>query len=226
MGGAGGYLFGRLTLLDKITFIFLIIGILNFFYKILFRKNIDSLFILTIVFITFLTGMVLTAPPPAFHRISLIFPIICLILGATIGDIYMFIKKQHKTIGFIVLLLCISLISISNIFHFKKVLLNDGPDDPDYPQIQRYLTKEGKNFFYVAAFESYGMGKILFIRSEGKILSITKSLEEILKIIPQNETSFLVILYPNEEKIKKTKEKFPNTTIISNYGAHTLLRIN
>jgi 4-amino-4-deoxy-L-arabinose transferase-like glycosyltransferase len=226
IGGQGGYLFGKLALLDKITFIFFLIGIFNFLYKIFNKRGLNSIFILTIISVTFITGMVLTAPPPPFHRISIIFPIICLIIGTTLADIYYLSSEKIKYLGFLFLISTIALILISNILHFKKILAKDGPDDPDYPQIQQYLMKEGKRFFYVAAFESYGGGKIIFIRSKGTINSITKPLEEILKIIPENQTSFLVILYPDEEKIQKVKTKFPNAQIVHKYQKHALIKIN
>lgn len=226
IGGHGGYKFGDFALFNRITFLFIIVSILYFLYKIVKKKDINSLFILITIFATFVTGMILTTPPPAFHRISLAFPFIVLIIAVTIIDIFKLIKKKRRKIAFSFLVLAILTVIISNIIQFNKILAKDGPDDPDYPQIQQYLEQQHQKMFYVAAFDSYGMGGILFIRSWGKINSITHQLDDILGIIPKGKTSFLVILYPDEDKIQKVKAVFPNSILINAYRTHTLLKIN
>lgn len=226
IGGHGGYVFGNLALFDQITFLFILFSILYFLYKIVNKKDTNSLFLLTAIFVTFVAGMIFTTPPPAFHRISLIFPFICLLISVTITDIYMFIAKKQKKIALFLFTTLVLSALISNALHFKKILAKDGPDDPDYPQILQYLNQQNINMFYVAAFPSYGAGKILFIMSGGKINSVTQPLDELLETIPQGETSFLVILYPNEESIQKVKMKFANTVVTANYQKHALLRIN
>jgi len=226
IGGHGGYVFGNLALFDQITFLFILLSILYFLYKIVKKSDTNSLFLLMAIFVTFVIGMIFTTPPPAFHRISLIFPFICLLISVIITDIYIFIAKKQRVVAFFLFIILASSVLISNGIHFKKIMAKDGPDDPDYPQIKQYLNQQNKNMFYVAAFPSYGLGKILFIMSGGKITSVTQPLDELLEIIPQNDTSFLVILYPNEESIQKVKTKFSNSVTVANYQKHALLRVN
>lgn len=226
IGGHGGYKFGNFALFDRTTFLFIILSIFYFLYKIAKKKEAKNLFLLMTIFVTFVTGMVFTTPPPAFHRISLIFPFIALIIAATIVDVFKFIGKKRKKIAIVFIIICIFAVVSSNIVQFKKILAKDGPDDPDYPQILQYLEHQNTKMFYVAAFDSYGLGGILFVRSGGKINSITHQLDEILSIMPRDKISFLVILYPNEEAIQKVKMIFPQTTVVNSYRTHALLKIN
>lgn len=226
IGGHGGYVFGNLALFDKITFLFILLGILYFLFKIVKKRDVNSLFLLMSIFAAFTTGMIFTTPPPAFHRISLIFPFLALIISVTVIEVYFLIVRKYKKLALIFLVLCIVALVTSNTVHFRKVLAKDGPDDPDYPKIQQYLNQQNKKMFYVAAFDSYGLGKILFIRSGGKLNSITKQLDEILLIIPKDKTSYLVIYRPDEESIPKVKKIFPKVKVIEYYNTHILLRVN
>ncbi|MFH1841144.1 MAG: glycosyltransferase family 39 protein [Candidatus Shapirobacteria bacterium] len=225
IGGHGGYVFGNLALFDQVTFIFIILSLFYLPYRVFRKKDFGSLFLLATVFTVFVTGMVLTTPPPAFHRIALIFPFLCLLISVMILDLYTVVARKWRVIAGFLLAGLVLVILVSNISHFDRVLTKDGPDDPDYPQIQHYLEQQKKNTLYIAAFPSYGMGGILFIRSGGKITAITQPLDEVLKIIPQNKTSFLVILYPTNETVQRIKEKFPRAVVVANYQKHALLEL-
>jgi MFS family permease len=226
IGGAGGYLFGNLALFDRLTFLFIVFSLFYFLYKIIKRKDVNSLFLLVIVLATFVAGMVLTIPPPAFQRISLAFPFLCLLIAVTMTDLYRLVVQKQKLVAVSLLLVFASSLLISNGIHFRKILAKDGPDDPDYPQILEYLNQQNERRFYVAAFESYGMGKILFIMSRGRVTAITLPLEEVLAIIPSYQRSSLVILYPTPEAIQKVRERFPQARMVANYQKHALVRIN
>jgi hypothetical protein len=178
------------------------------------------------ILVVFVMGMVLTIPPPAFHRISLIFPIIVLIISVTVFDFYLLMAKSRKKTALFVLTVLTLAILVSNMAHFQKILAKDGPDDPDYPKIQRYLEQRNENTLFIAAFETYGMGGILFIRSGGTIKSKTTRLENLPEIIPPDKISYLVILYPDEEKIGMVKKNFPKSETIGYYQKHALLKIN
>jgi hypothetical protein len=179
-----------------------------------------------VVLATFVAGMVLTIPPPAFQRISLAFPFLCLLIAVTMTDLYRLVVQKQKLVAVSLLLVFASSLLISNGIHFRKILAKDGPDDPDYPQILEYLNQQNERRFYVAAFESYGMGKILFIMSRGRVTAITLPLEEVLAIIPSYQRSSLVILYPTPEAIQKVRERFPQARMVANYQKHALVRIN
>jgi hypothetical protein len=226
IGGGGGYNFGHLAFFNSATLIFFLVGIAHFIFISIKRKDSFSIFVLLTVSTTFLSGLVLAIPPPSFQRLTLIFPFIALIISVTVIDFYKFIAKRKEKIAFSFLVLVVLAVIVSNVVQFNKILAKDGPDDPDYPQILQYLEQQHQKMFYVAAFDTYGMGGILFIMSGGKINAVTHQLSEILTIVPRNETSFIVILYPDEKKVLELKAAFPKAVVINTYRTHMLLKTN
>lgn len=226
IGGHGGYFFGKLALFDKITFIFLLTGIFYFIYKIIKNGNPNHVFILAVIFVTFITGMVLTFPPPAFHRFSLAFPFICLVIASTITDFYNFLKLKKAAVATVILALCVTVIASSNIIKFNKIWTIETPDNPDFPRIEQYLNKHNENNVYIAAFPSYGMGYVLYIMSGERIRSITKPLPILLGEIPKNLASTLVVLYPDDNTFTLIKRKFPEAKRVSQYYWHQIFSLN
>jgi hypothetical protein len=78
LGGAGGYDFGHLALLDRVSFGLLAAGALAGF--VLLRRKTELLFVYLVIGAAFLFGVVLTIPPPAFHRFSIAFPFLVLLM--------------------------------------------------------------------------------------------------------------------------------------------------
>lgn len=225
VGGHAGYWFGRLALFDKATFILLITGVLYLLYRITRKKDEAAFLILTIIGVTFITGMIFTIPPPAFHRTSLSFPFLALLLAVVVYKAYERLIKDGKVPAFAVLLFLLSLLLLGNVFHFKKILVEDGADDPAFPLIERDLATERVQRLYIAAFDSYSLEKVLFIRSEGKIDAITEPLDVLLKKIPHDMPSHIIVLYPDKEAVQKVIAVFPHSKIINEYDRHMLIKV-
>ena len=113
----------------------------------------------------------------------------------------------------------------SNFSYFQKILKND-PKEIEYLKIERDINNLGINHLYISSFHSYGLGKVLFVRSKGKITSFSDRLEIVLREIPRNKNSFLIVLYPVDELRQKIIEDFPNAKLIKNYRSHSLYRID
>jgi hypothetical protein len=225
VGGHGGYFFGQLALFDPITLVFLFLGTGYFILRIIQKKDVASFFILATIVATFIGGMVLTIPPPAYHRTSLAFPFITLILAVFIVDIYTFFKAKQSNFAPYILSFCVFALIASNFFHFKAVLAHDTLEMPvpDYTLIENDL-ENTQGSVYIAAFDSYALGKVLFIRSKGERTFITAPLEDVLKEAPQNQSSYIVILYPDETSLSKVQEVFPHAKIVNSYQWHLLIK--
>lgn len=226
IGGHAGYWFGRLAFFDKITFFIFIFSFFYFILKSIKSKSAHYLFPILVVACAFFTGIVFTIPPPAFHRMSIAYPLITLIIGVSIADFYVFLKEKNKTWAFIIVLILIVSILAGNIYHFSRILKTDGPDDPDFPPIQNELTIKHAEMVYIASFDSYSLGKVLFIRSDKKIKSMTHPLNDLISQIPKGKVSYLIVVYPNEETNNQIMANFPKSTVIKNYGRHELIEIN
>ncbi|MEK7559631.1 MAG: glycosyltransferase family 39 protein [Patescibacteria group bacterium] len=225
IGGHAGYWFGRLALFDKVTFLFFVLSMPFFILKIAKNRKAHDVFILLTVLSAFITGMVFTIPPPAFHRFSIAFPFVALMIAVITIDAYVILKKKYIKGAILFLILCIIAIMIGNILHFRDVMKTDGPDDPDFPLIHKDLNEENARMVYVASPHKYSLGIVLYIRSDKTINSVNHPLEELLREIPHGRTSYLVIVYPNEESIQRVKEIFPHAQIINKYNTHMLMKI-
>ena len=226
IGGQGGYFFGKFALFDWATILFLLSALIYFVLRILFYKDTDKIFLIASIAFTFITGIVLTMPPPAFHRMSVVFPFFAIILAVTIYDGYMWLKVKIGGFSFILFTLCLYAILLGNTIQFTKILRTEETDNPDYPRIEDYLNEQGKKQVKIAAFDRYGLSYWLFVRSGGRITSETKSLDLLLEEITPNKSTPLVVLYPDEYTDQIILEKFPNSRIIGRYIWHSLYNVN
>lgn len=225
IGGHGEYYFGKLALFNTLTFISFMTGVIYFFFATLIQRNPKTFFILITIFVTFITGMVLTTPPPPFHRFSLAFPFISLLIAATTVDAHKYLKKFVGNISIYLLLAFAINLQLSNLFHFQKILSNDPKVQPDYLKIEKDIVQMNGKQIYIAAFNSYALGPVLFIRSGGKIDFHTEGIDTILQQLPENQSSLLIVHYPDEEKTQKIKERYPNIQKVKGYQTHALFEI-
>ncbi len=226
IGGQGGYWFGKLALFDKTTFLFLVLSMLYLLFQIFRNKKApQNIFLILTIICAFVTGIIFTIPPPAFHRFSIAFPFISLLIAVTITDLYMILKTKRVKAALMFFILFIAVVMIGNIIHFREILKTDGPDDPDFPKIQNDLNKENARMVYVASPHRYSLGIVLFIRSEKIINSVNFPLDQIIAEIPHDRTSYLVIVYPDEASMEKVKEVFPHAEIFNRYATHMLIKI-
>ena len=76
-GGHGGYEFGHQALLEPLIATLLVIGL--GFALVRGWHRLEWHLVLVSIGLAFVTGVVLTVPPPAYHRISVVFPLIALL---------------------------------------------------------------------------------------------------------------------------------------------------
>lgn len=226
IGGHGGYWFGKLAFFDTVTLVLFGLSIIYFTIRLIYKREPEKLFLLSSLGAAFFTGMVMTIPPPAFHRISVIYPFIALLLAITLVDGYQLLQKSKKAFASPVFITLLTAILLGNVYHFSRILVEDRADDIDFPLIEQNLKDEHVTKVYIAAFDSYSLGKVLFIRSGQQIQAHTESLEGLLKKVPHNETSYIIVVYPNQETFDALNASFAKTRIINQYERHALVKIN
>ena len=112
---------------------------------------------------------------------------------------------------------------LSNFSYFHKILLKD-PKELEFLEIERDIVRLRVSQLYISSFHSYGLGKVLFIRSKGKRTSFSDRIEAVLGKIPRDKPTFLIVLYPTDESRQKAKSEFPNAKLIKNYKSHSLYK--
>ena len=129
VGGHGGYDFGRLAPFDRFSLALLIIGASMALYLGLRRReNRELLLVLGVVAAAFLGGVALTIPPPAYHRFTVAFPFLAILMAvpfASLGRARSLSAEMRLSIASGLLILYASL----NERRFVEAIARDKPSD-------------------------------------------------------------------------------------------------
>lgn len=82
LGGAAGYWFGEKALFDRVTLVVFVAGL--FVAVWMARRNAGLGLALFVLGFAFLTAIVMTVPPVPFHRLSVVYPFLALVLALPI----------------------------------------------------------------------------------------------------------------------------------------------
>lgn len=199
IGGHGGYDFGHRALLDQLTFSMFVIGLITgSIYSFVNKKWVFLLTVL-ITLISFITGMVLTIPPPAFHRLSLAFPFILLIMCFPLYLLYS-IKGIHKKIKVALIGTIVILLSLSNYRHYQTALAQDLTSPRSVPTLLLItkLTHEHPHMpVRVAAFPGFSFEKVFYFFDPNTPV-ITKYHSDWLSSFDTSKPYLYAIIFPDD----------------------------
>lgn len=114
--GGFGYHFGRLAILDPWSAFLFFLGVFLLVARLLVKKDRAAGFLILCFMVPFVAGYILTNQPPAFHRLSLLYPLIAVFISLGIEA---FSNKP------IILLLLVSITIVLNVRHAGKMVQND-----------------------------------------------------------------------------------------------------
>lgn len=186
IAGLGGYNFGKLALFEPVGFVLFILGFrfLKFFP-----------IVLAIVF-PFITNFVLSTQPPAFHRISLLYPLFALSMGVVLA-------RQKRA----VIIIVVSLFALSNLNHVRTMIDND---KTLYPQnsrlIAQYLLKNipRGSTVSIAAFPAFHLGQELVFRTNNGY-----------RFVSDYRGETLIILNPAPSVLSQLSKEYPDHRVIT-----------
>jgi hypothetical protein len=164
IGGHGGYDFGRLAFFDRYSLVLCLAGIAAGLF--LLPRKTEILFVFTVVGASFLSGMVLTIPPPAYHRFSIAFPFLVILMTLPFHLLFRLSSlpraNRYALVGGLLLLFaCV------NQRQFAEAVFRDQPSD-DLRLSELINQRFGGRKLYVAAFQSFAFQKIFFFRDRWK----------------------------------------------------------
>ena len=219
VGGAGGYWFGKLALLDQITFVFFVLGIGLSIYKIARHKEFVLLLILFAFLIPFFVVFTLTSHPPNFQRLSVSYPIMAIIISLPIYTTFEFFNKKFMNVHYVLILLILLMLTFTNLKHAEKMI---SKDSEMYPQNTRVIGEfinnqiPKKETIRIAAFESFHVGQELTFRTHNNYSIETNDAKNIIPFY--NGDTLLIILNAMDEDLTLIRQKLPNTTITTTLG--------
>ena len=202
IGGHGGYDFGHRALFDRFSLILLLAGALAGLV-LLFRKS-ELLFVFLAAAAPILTGMVLTIPPPAYHRISIAFPFLVILMTLPF-HLLLRIRQLPMSARYALAGGLLLVFVSANQLYFTEAVIHDQP--PEDLRLARFLNQRypGRNV-YLAAFAGFGLEKVLYFVMRNRPPRIQADYHEnILKAFNRKEQYVDVIIFPSEfnEKFRK-----------------------
>jgi hypothetical protein len=151
VGGHGGYTFNRQAFFPRIGLLFFLAGIAVLLIK--QYRNLAVWLLMLTVLLTYITGMVLTIPPPAYHRLTLAFPFIAIISAAPFSLIP--IRKKM-----LVLIAMASLAVYAGVnVHYAQTAQNSERMIEDTALIHHVNAYYPDRTVYIAAYPSFALGK-------------------------------------------------------------------
>lgn len=209
IGGHGGYNFGRLALLEETSLFLIAAGaFLSLFWL---RKKMALVLVWLVILISFLTGMVLTIPPPAYHRFSAAFPFLIVIMSVFLNRLLDWKFLPKKMAVFIVLTIII-IYALNNYNYFRRQAASDTDQSL---KLGNYIVE---NFpsrkIYIAAFPSYHLKKVFYFFPQPNMKeAVADYHQELLAKLNPNESYLYIILFPQDWE-KKFQEADKNGVLI------------
>lgn len=209
IGGHGGYTFNNQAFFTPLALALFILGsIVTVFLK--EHRHIWVLIHLTL-FVSFITGMVLTIPPPAFHRLSLTFPFIAAV-SAT--PVYM-LTRGTSTRPMVVLAIIAGLFiyALSGTMAATQAITKEYMIE-DARLITYINTTFPDRHVHIAAYPTFALEKLYFFFTPKTARSVdTQYPATYLRSFNRNEPYVYIILYP-KDFVEKFRAADPSGTMM------------
>ncbi len=157
VSGHGGYDFGHRALFDRFSLALFVLG--SGIGLVHMRRRPEWLMVFAVVLISFFAGMVMTIPPPAFHRFSVAFPFVTILLVLPLD--WLLSQERWGALRHDALALTLGAFVASNLLAFGAATRSES-----YYEGVRLARLINRDFpdrdVYVAAFPSFGFEKCYY----------------------------------------------------------------
>jgi hypothetical protein len=196
IGGHGGYDFGHLAFFDTLSLYLFLAGVLA--ALLLVWSNVEILIVLVVIAVSFFSGIVMTIPPPAYHRFSLSYPFLALVMALPFhlflrAPILSSLARAAITWAALLLFACI------NWNYFSRAAFADASSE--HLRLARFVNdRYPSRKLYVAAFPGFTFEKLLyFIKKPGPPRPVlTEFHRNLLDRFERNEKYVYLIIFPDD----------------------------
>jgi hypothetical protein len=121
IGGHGGYNYNHLALFNRSSIILVVIGLI--IGIIFIFKKVEILFVILTLTASFST-LIISIPPPAYHRLALSFPFIVIIMSIPLY-LLLQIHYVHKYIRYFIIICLLFMYIYNNQIYFMRSIINE-----------------------------------------------------------------------------------------------------
>ena len=202
VGGHGGYWFAHLPLFDRATLALLVLGLLLAFW--LMTKRGEVGLVLLVAGLSFLTGVILTIPPPAYHRLAAGYPFVAILLALPFWKLWSTTRVPASVRAALVGGGLVVFAAVNQSYFSEAAL-------PEYQNVEllfanwinlRYPDRK----CYVAAFPENAYAKIAYFavdRRKGPI--VCNYHDPLLQNLDPNERYVYIVLFADEFRARFQK---------------------
>lgn len=206
LGGFGGYWFGRLAIFDPASFAAFVLGLLGAI--VLARRRPEIGVALFAIALALLTGVVLMVPPAGYHRLSVVYPLLGLVLAVPFRLLAL-LPAGHpavasRAVRAAVAALGVAFLGSVNVERFSKVALEEFTPD-DMFLASWVNTRYPDRKLWVGAFPGHGYEKVAYFatpRRRGPVLSQYHA--DLIREFDEKEPYVVVMIFPEgfEQRFK------------------------
>jgi Dolichyl-phosphate-mannose-protein mannosyltransferase len=205
IGGHGGYDFGHLAFFDRFSLVLFGAGALAGLVLALRRSEILLVFLL--IGAAFMSGMVMTIPPPAYHRFSIAIPFVVILMTLPFSLLLRFPKLPESVryalaVGFLLVF-----VGVNQRRFTEAVFRDQSADDLRLAELLQH--RYGGRNLYVAAFPAFGFEKVLYFRGGWKGRVETRFHDDLLKNFNRREKYVYVMIFGGDFQ-KRFEEADPS----------------
>lgn len=154
IGGHGGYLFDRKAFFNHSGLFLFLLGVTMSLVLVWEKGGIALLFL--VLLLSYITGVVLTIPPPAYHRLSLTFPFIAIVSAIPFS---LHFKKYVGSGALGIGLYILFVYAYTNITYFQSTVKKETLI-PDAAVITHVNTTYPGRHIHVAAFPGFALERL------------------------------------------------------------------
>jgi hypothetical protein len=215
--GHGGYQFGKLALMDRYTVLLVVLG---FLLLILNIRKYPAFLLILVPGITFISGVLLTIPPPAFHRLSLAFPYLAIISALPFA--FLLDRTKNKIFRTAVGTAAVLVLFSINTPRIDAML--KGEETFELLKLSNIINQSyPRRLVYVAAFPGHAFEKIYFFsRGKNALSVLTDYHANILKPIYHNKRHVTLLIFP-KDFLQPFQEAYPNDKIVYTSADYAML---
>ena len=247
-GGIGGYAFGGLSFFSPLALALFVLGLATALYRgargLLLQylspaagrpseaaasaasvRDRAYLYVVGALVAAFVSGMVLTVPPGALHRISVVYPLIGLTMAVGLYvplDLARRVGWKHALpVRAVRVALALVVVASLGLELDRAYRMASHDQTHESPIVDRYVESAVPpgGLVVVVAFPQYHLARELFIRSGGQRRFETRSLPS---VIDGTSADALVVLGPTENGIQAIQAAYPDARLIRSVDGHEL----